>query len=188
MTYIEEIINTRHRQPNSMVASISSKVLQIRKENIKQSMSGLNTIGHRQDYVATIDGVMYYDDSRAENVNATWFTFENLIRPVIWIAGGDSKHTDFSDLKPLARKNVRTLICIGKDNTNLMKTFQKDIKEIHEADNLNDAITMASLLAKKDDIVLFSPACKSDNKKETYIERGNLYTENVKRLENEHRQ
>ena len=171
-----------------MVASISSKILQIRKENIKQSLSDLNTIGHRQDYVATIDGVMYYDDSRAENVNATWFTFENLIRPVIWIAGGDSKHTDFSDLKPMAKKNVRTLICIGKDNSNLKMAFQKDVKEILEADTLKDAVMMASLLAKQDDIVLFSPACKSDNKKETYIERGNRYTENVKRLENEHRQ
>ncbi len=171
-----------------MVASISSKILQIRKENIKQSLSDLNTIGHRQDYVATIDGVMYYDDSRAENVNATWFTFENLIRPVIWIAGGDSKYTDFSDLKPMARKNVKTLICVGKDNTNLKQTFQKNIKEIYEVSDLYEAVTMASLLAQENDIVLFSPACKSDNKKETYIERGNLYTENVKRLENEHRQ
>lgn len=188
MTYIEEINNTRQRQPNSMVASISSKILQIRKENIKQSLSDLDTIGHRQDYVATIDGVMYYDDSRAESVNATWFTFENLIRPVIWIAGGDSKHTDFSDLKPLARKNVKTLICIGKDNTTLKQTFKKNIKEIYEVEDLYEAVTMASLLAQENDIVLFSPACKSDNKKETYIERGNLYTENVKRLENEHRQ
>lgn len=171
-----------------MVASISSKILQIRKENIKQSLSDLNTIGHRQDYVATIDGVMYYDDSRAENVNATWFTFENLIRPVIWIAGGDSKHIDFSDLKATARKNVKTLICVGKDNTNLKQTFQKNIKEIYEVSDLYEAVTMASLLAQENDIVLFSPACKSDNKKETYIERGNLYTENVKRLENEHRQ
>ena len=188
MTYIEEITNTRLRQPNSMVAGISSKVLQIRKESIKQSLRDLNNIEHRQEYVATIDGVMYYDDSRAENVNATWFTFENLIRPVIWIAGGDSKHTDFSDLKPIARKNVRTLICIGKDNSNLKKTFQKDIKEIHEVNGLYEAVTMASLLAEENDIVLFSPACKSDKKKETYLDRGTLFTDNVKRLENEHRQ
>ena len=188
MTYIEEITNPRLRQPNSMAASIPAMILQIRKESIKESLSDLNTIGHRQEYVATVDGVMYYDDSRAENVNATWFTFENLIRPVIWIAGGDSKHTDFSDLKPLARKNVRTLICIGKDNSNLKKSFQKDIKEIHEVDGLYEAVTMASLLAEENDIVLFSPACKSDKKKETYLDRGNLFTDNVKRLENEHRQ
>ena len=188
MTYIEEITNTRQRQPNSMVANIPSMILEIRKESIKQSLSDLNTIGHRQDYVATVDGVMYYDDSRAENVNATWFTFENLIRPVIWIAGGDSKHTDFSDLKPMARKNVRTLICIGKDNSNLKRTFQSDIKEIHEVDSLKDAVVMASLLAKENDIVLFSPACKSDKKSETYLNRGNLFINTVKQLENEHRQ
>ncbi len=188
MTYIEEITNTRQRSSNSMVAGISSKVLQIRKESIKQSLRDLNTIEHRQEYVATIDGVMYYDDSRAENVNATWFTFENLIRPVIWIAGGDSKHIDFSDLKPMARKNVRTMICIGKDNSNLKRTFQRDIKEIHEVDGLYEAVTMASLLAEENDIVLFSPACKSDDKNETYIDRGELFTDNVKRLENEHRQ
>ena len=188
MTYIEEITNTRQRPSNSMVAGISSKVLQIRKESIKQSLRDLNTIEHRQEYVATIDGVMYYDDSRAENVNATWFTFENLIRPVIWIAGGDSRYTDFSDLKPMARKNVRALICIGKENSNLMRTFQRDIKEIHEVDGLFEAVTMASLLAEENDIVLFSPACKSDHKNETYNERGELFTDNVKRLENEHRQ
>ena len=188
MTYIEEITNTTLRQPNSMVAGISSKVLQIRKESIKQSLRDLNNIEHRQEYVATIDGVMYYDDSRAENVNATWFTFENLIRPVIWIAGGDSRYTDFSDLKPMARKNVRTLICIGKDNSNLKRTFHRDIKEIHEVEGLYEAVTMASLLAEENDIVLFSPACKSDDKKETYNERGELFTDNVKRLENEHHQ
>lgn len=171
-----------------MASGISSKIVEIRNENIKSCMGDLNTITHRQQYIDTIDGVMYYDDSRAENVNATWFTFENLIRPVIWIAGGDSKHIDFSDLKPMARKNVKTLICVGKDNTNLKQTFQKSIKEIYEVGDLYEAVTMASLLAQENDIVLFSPACKSDNKKETYIERGNLYTENVKRLENEHRQ
>ena len=180
MTYTEEITNTRH-QPNSMVASISSKILQIRKENIKLSLSDLNTIGHRQDYVATVDGVMYYDDSRAESVNATWFTFENLVSPVIWIAGGDDSHTDFRDLKPMARKNVKALISIGKSDK-LKRTFNKDIKEIYEADSLEAAVTMASLLAKEDDIVLFSPACKSDVKGESYIERGDLFIETVKQL------
>lgn len=181
MNYIEGLTNTRLK-PNSMVASISSKILQIRKENIKLSLSDLNTIGHRQEYVATVEGVMYYDDSRAESVNATWFTFENLVSPVIWIAGGDDRHIDFRDLKPMARKNVKTLICIGK-NSNLKRTFAKDVKEIYEADSLKDAITMASLLAKEDDIVLFSPACKSNVKGENFDDRGNLFIDTVKQLE-----
>ena len=181
MNYIEGLTNTRQK-PNSMVASISSKILQIRKENIKLSLSDLNNIGHRQDYVATVDGVMYYDDSRAESVNATWFTFENLVSPVIWIAGGDDSHTDFRDLKPMARKNVKTLICLGNSDK-LKRTFGKDIKEIYEADSIENAVMMASLLAKKEDIVLFSPACKSNNKGESYIERGNLFTKTVNQLD-----
>ena len=189
MNYYEEIINTKSNRPTSMVDGISSKVLQIRKEHIKLSLSDLNTVDHRQEYVTAIDGVMYYDDSRAENVNATWFTFENIISPVIWIAGGNGSGSDFSDLKRIAKKKkVKALICIGKDNTNLKTTFRRDIKDIYEADSLKNAVNMAALMAKADDIVLFSPACKSDNEKETYIERGNQYLETVKQLENERHQ
>ena len=165
-----------------MVAGISSKILQIRKENIKQSLSDLNNIGHRQAYVATIDGVMYYDDSRAENANATWFTFENIVKPVIWIAGGDASKTDFRDLKRVAKKKVKALVCIGDDDSNLKKAFQRDIKDIYEVDSLKNAVNMAALMAKADDIVLFSPACKSDDSTETYIERGKLFTETVMQL------
>ena len=185
MTYLEELTNTRLKRPSSMVAGISSKILQIRKESIKQSLSDLNTIGHRQEYVATVDGVMYYDDSRAENVNATWFTFQNIVKPVIWIAGGNDCNTEFKDLKSIAKKKVKVLICIGKSNTNLKKTFQKDIKEFYEVENLEQAVKTAALLAKEEDIVLFSPACTSNKKGETYVERGIIFTETIKHLQNE---
>lgn len=163
-----------------MVASISSKILQIRKESIKQSLTDIHTIEHRQDFVAAVNGVMYYDDSRAENVNATWFTFENIIRPVIWIAGGSNSEADFKDLKKVTKKKVKALICIGTSNEGLKKALNKDIKDIYEVNSLEEAVNMASLLAKENDIVLFSPACKSDH--ETYIERGNLFAKTVKQL------
>ena len=188
MTYFEELTNTRLKKPSSMVAGISSKILQIRKESIKQSLSDLNTIGHRQEYVATVDGVMYYDDSRAENVNATWFTFQNIVKPVIWIAGGNDRNTDFKDLKSIAKKKVKVLICIGKYNANLKKTFQKDIKDFYEVESLEEAIDTAAFLAKEDDIVLFSPACISDKEDETYVERGNFFTKTIKNLYNERHQ
>ena len=188
MNYIEQLTNAVQKQPNSMVAGITSKILQIRKESIKQSLSDLNSVEHRQDLVATINGVMYYDDSGAENVNATWFTFENIVSPVIWIAGGYDRDTDFKDLKSVAKKKVKALICIGKYNANLKNAFQRDIKDIYEVKDLEEAVDTASFLANEDDVVLFSPACKSDDKKETYNERGELFTDNVKRLENEHRQ
>lgn len=163
-----------------MVAGISSKILQIRKESIKQSLTDIHTIEHRQDFVAAVNGVMYYDDSRAENVNATWFTFENIIRPVIWIAGGSNSEADFKDLKKVTKKKVKALICIGSSNEGLKKALIKDIKDIYEVNSLEEAVNMASLLAKENDIVLFSPACKSDH--ETYIERGNLFAKTVKQL------
>ena len=156
-----------------MVDGISSKVLQIRKEHIKLSLSDLNTVDHRQEYVTTIDGVMYYDDSRAENVNATWFTFQNIVKPVVWIAGGDDKSADFKDLKKVVKQKVRAMVCVGIDNAKLKKAFQ--------------AVNLAALLAKDDDIVLFSPACKSATG-ETYTERGNQFTETVRRMEHERHQ
>jgi len=171
-----------------MAEGISSMVLQIRKENIKQSLSDLDTMRHRQDYVATIDGVMYYDDSKAENVNATWFTFENIVKPVVWIAGGNDADTDFSDLKPSVRENVRALICIGPNNKNLKKTFKGDINEIRQAESIEKAVEMASQIAREDDIVLFSPACQTEAGSENNEERGNRYIESVKRLENERNQ
>ncbi len=183
MTYIEELTNTRLRQPRTMVASISSQILQIRKENIKQSLSDSGTIGHRQDYVATVDGVMYYDDARAESVNATWFTFENIVRPVIWIAGGDDSEANLKELRRMARNKVKALVCIGTNKAKMKKTFQREVKDIFEADSLEEAVRMASLLAKDDDIVLFSPAAKADGI--SFAERGELFTDTVKLLENE---
>lgn len=184
MTYYEEITNKR---PTTMVNGISSKVLQIRKEHIKLSLSDLNTVEHRQEYVTTIDGVMYYDDSRAENVNATWFTFQNIVKPVVWIAGGDDSTTDFKDLKKVVKQKVRAMVCVGEDNTRLKKAFHKDIVDIFEVESVDEAVNLASLLAEDDDIVLFSPACKSAGG-ESYAERGDLFTETVRRMEHERHQ
>ena len=188
MTYLEQLTNTRPMRAKNMAAGISSMILEIRKESIKQSLSDMETMKHRQDYVGTVDGVMYYDDSKAESVNATWFTFENIVNPVIWIAGGNDKDSDFRDLKPSVRKNVRALICLGPNNTNLRKTFKSDIKEILQADTVETAVELASQMAKEDDIVLFSPACQNYGNEESNEERGNRYIESVKKLENERTQ
>ena len=186
MTYFEELINTKPKQ-SSMVAGITSKVLQIRKESIKLSLSDLNTVDHRQEYITTIDGVMYYDDSRAENVNATWFTFQNIVKPVVWIAGGDDSLADFKDLKKVVKQKVRAMVCVGESNAKLKKAFHKDITDLFEVESMDEAVNLASLLAQNDDIVLFSPACKSSTG-ETYTERGKQFTETVRRLENERHQ
>ena len=188
MRYLfEKTENLTKRRPENMASSITSKILEIRKESIKNCMGDLNTLSHRQHYIDTIDGVMYYDDSRAENVNATWFTFQNIVKPVVWIAGGDDRVADFRDLKQLVKQRVRTMVCVGGDNAKLKKAFQKDITEIIEARDVAEAVELASMIARPDDIVLFSPACKSSTG-EAYADRGNLFTATVRRLEYEHLQ
>ena len=171
-----------------MAANINAMVLDIRKESIKQSLSDWDTIGHRQEYVTTIDDVMYYDDSKAENVNATWFTMESLVRPVIWIAGGNDSNTDYKDLKDSVNHNVKALVCIGKDNTRLKEAFGETINEIYEAKSIEEAVNVATLLAEKDDIVLFSPASRSPNRRESFEKRGTRFVESVKALEHERHQ
>ena len=184
MNYLEELTNTIQRKPEGMAANISSMILQIRKERIKQSLIDMDTVEHRQQLIATIDDVMYYDDSRAENVNATWFTFQNIVKPVVWIAGGDDSTSDFKDLKKVVKQKVRALVCVGDDNAKLKKTFHRDVAEIYEVESIDEAVGLASLLAKDDDIVLFSPACRSAIG-ESYAERGDQFTESVRRLEHE---
>ena len=187
MTYFEELINTKPKQPSTMVTGISSKVLQIRKENIKQSLSDMNMADHRQEYLGTLDGVMYYDDSRAENVNATWFTFQNIVKPVVWIAGGDDSGADFKYLKKVVRKKVRALVCVGGNNAKLKKAFRWEVANLYEADSIDEAVSLASLVAHNDDVVLFSPACKSDTG-ETYSERGAQFMETLRRMQDERHQ
>ena len=184
MTYFESLTNTRQKT-DSMAANINAMILNIRKENIKRSLSDWETVGHRQEYVDTIDGIMYYDDSKAENVNATWFTMESLVRPVVWIAGGNDSNTDYSDLKDTVRQNVRALVCIGKDNSRLKDAFGKAVGDIYEAKSVEEAVNIASLLAEKEDIVLFSPASHSESRRENFEKRGNRFVESVKALGNE---
>ncbi len=188
MNYFEEITNTHHQKSESMAAGISSMILQIRKQNIKESLFGIDSIGHRQQFIANIGDVMYYDDSKAESVNATWFTLENIIDPVVWIAGGKANNSDFNDLLPMAEKYVKALICIGKDNKKLIDTFGDSIVGIFEAHSMDEAVNMARIIAQEGDIVLFSPACKSDKAREDYNERGNQFTESVNKLQNEYNQ
>lgn len=162
-----------------MASGITSRIVEIRNENIKNCMGDLNTITHRQQYVDTIDGVMYYDDSRAESVNATWFTFENIVNPVVWIAGG-SCHNNYSELINTARENVKAIVSIGNEKESIEMTFRGVVNEIYAADSIEEAVSIASIIAEENDIVLFSPACK--DKEMNCNERGERFANEVKKL------
>ena len=180
MRYLfEKAENLKKRRPENMASSISSKVLEMRKESIKKCMGDLQTMSHRQQYVDTIEGVMYYDDSQAENVNATWFTFENIVNPVVWIVGG-SCHSNYSELIDTARKKVKTIISLGSEQENIEMTFHGAVKEIYSANSIEEAVHMASILAEENDLVLFSPACKDSEA--NYNERGDQFVKEVQTL------
>ena len=180
MRYLfEKTENLTKRRPENMASSITSKILEIRKESIKNCMGDLNSLSHRQQYIDTIDGVMYYDDSQAESVNATWFTFENIVNPVICIFGG-SCHKNYSELIETAKKNVKAIISLGNDKENIEMTFKGTVNEIYEAASIHEAVNMASIIAEENDIVLFSPACKDHEM--DYAERGRTFVEKVKSL------
>ena len=165
------------QRPSNMASGIASKIVEIRNENIKRCMG--DTIAHRQQYIDTVDGVIYYDDAKAENVNATWFTFENIVNPVIWIVGG-SCHNNYSELIDTARKKVKTIISIGNEQDGIELTFRSVVKEIYHANSIEEAVSMASILAEENDLVLFSPACKDSEM--NYEERGKRFVEEVSKL------
>ena len=185
MTYFEELSNSQIKRAGNMAASISAKVLQIRKENIKQSLSDYGTLGHRKEYVTTIDGVMYFDDAKAENVNATWFTFESTVKPIVWIACGSNEHIDYTDLLSMAKQNVKVLICLDDQKNNLKNAFESAVRTIYDAKNMDEAVRIASIVAQEDDIVVFSPACKPSRQYETYNDRGNQFKKSIKQAEDE---
>lgn len=169
----------RKQRSENMASGISSKIVEIRNENIKRCMGDFDTVSHRQQYIDTVDGVVYYDDSKAESVNATWFTFENIVNPVVWIVGG-SCHNNYSELIDTARKKVRTIISIGNEHESIKLTFQGVVKEIHAANSIEEAVSMASIIAEENDLVLFSPACKDQEM--DYTERGDRFVKEVKKL------
>lgn len=166
-------------KPKNMASNITSKVLEIRKESIKNCMGDFNTMSHRQHYIDTVDGVYYYDDTQAESVNATWFTFENILNPVVWIVGG-SCHTNYSELIETAKHKVKAIVSLGNEKENIEMTFKGTVNEIYDASDIAEAVRIASIIADENDLVLFSPACK--DKEMSYDERGNVFVNEVKKL------
>lgn len=182
MTIEQLALQGKHNSYNSMAAGISAKLLQIRKETIKQCLSDFQNIAHRLEYVANVHGVSYYNDSKATNVNATWYALESMDRPVIWIAGGIDKGNNYAQLLPLVREKVKALICLGTDNSKLIEAFSNVVEIVSTADSASEAVFIASNIATNNDVVLLSPACASFDLFESYEDRGNQFRNAVKAL------
>jgi UDP-N-acetylmuramoylalanine--D-glutamate ligase len=182
MTLEELALQGRHNLYDSMAAGITARLLDIRKETIKQCLSDFQHIEHRLEFVASIHGVDYINDSKATNVNSTWFALESMHKNVIWIAGGLDKGNDYASLEPLVVAKVRAIICLGKDNRKIKEVFSNSVETIVEVLSADDAVKAAYSLAHRGEAVLLSPACASFDLFENYEDRGNKFKQAIKNL------
>jgi UDP-N-acetylmuramoylalanine--D-glutamate ligase len=182
MTLDNLALQGKHNIYNSMAAGIAARILDIRKDKIKESLADFQNVEHRLEFVARIHGVDFINDSKATNVNSTWYALESASNPVIWIAGGIDKGNDYKLLKELVSKKVKAIICLGMDNSKLMKAFKGVVDIIVETTSMDDAVKYASSLGKIDDTVLLSPSCASFDLFENFEERGRKFKAAVGKL------
>jgi len=172
----------KHNAYNSMAAGVSARIFEIRKEIVRESLSDFQNIEHRLEFVAEIHGIRFINDSKATNVNSTWYALESLDGPVVWIVGGVDKGNDYTLLEPLVREKVKAVICLGKDNKKLLDFFGPIVDNIAEAGSAAEAVGLAYQSGVKGDSVILSPACASFDLFENYEERGHLFKTAVRAL------
>ncbi len=172
MTLQDLALRGKHNVYNSTAAAIAGRLVEIRKDSIKQSLATFQGVEHRLEFVARVRGVDYINDSKATNVNSTWYALEEATRPVIWIAGGQDKGNDYTVLLPLVKAKVKAIICLGIDNAKIHQNFLPYIPLIVDANSAEDAVQIAYKIAEKDEIVLLSPTCASFDLFKNYEDRG----------------
>ncbi len=171
-----------HNSYNSMAAAIAANVLNIRKDIIRESLIDFQNVEHRLEYVATVGGVDYINDSKATNVNSTWYALESMDKPVVWIVGGVDKGNDYAALLPLVKEKVKVIVCLGTDNHKIHAAFGKDVDLMLNTSSAEEAVLVAKRFAAKGDVVLLSPACASFDLFANYEDRGWQYKAAVKNL------
>ena len=172
----------KHNTQNSLASGIASRILEIRKEVVRESLEDFVNVEHRLEFVAKVNGIEFINDSKATNVNSTWFALESMDKPTVWIVGGVDKGNDYAELMDLVRDKVKAIICLGVDNKKLLETFSGVIPTIVEARSAMEAVAYGYRLAKKDETVLLSPACASFDLFENYEDRGNQFKSAVRAL------
>jgi len=172
----------KHNMKNAMAATSVAQLMKIRKQTIRESLSNFQGVEHRLEKVLKIQNVQYINDSKATNVNATFFALDSMTVPTVWIVGGVDKGNDYSELMPLVREKVKAIICLGLDNKKIIDAFSDVVDMMVEVDNMRDAVNTAKHLAEKGDAVLLSPACASFDLFQNYEDRGNQFKVAVKNL------
>lgn len=172
----------KHNTKNAMAAAMAASLLKVRKETIRESLEDFEGAEHRLESVLKISGVQYINDSKATNVNATFYALDCMKSPTVWIVGGVDKGNDYLDLMPLVREKVKAIICLGVDNQKIVNTFYNVVDLIVETAGAEEAVKVAYKIAEKGDTVLLSPACASFDLFENYEDRGNKFKQAVREL------
>ena len=172
----------RHNTQNSLASGIASRILEIRKEVVRESLEDFVNVEHRLEFVAKVHGIEFINDSKATNVSSTWYALETMDKLTVWIVGGVDKGNDYSELLDLVKDKVKAIICLGLDNQKLLETFSGTVETIVEARSAMEAVAYGYRLARKDETVLLSPACASFDLFDNYEDRGNQFKEAVRSL------
>jgi len=175
-------VKGKHNQYNTMAAGLAGVVMDIRKEKIRDAVQTFTSLEHRMEHVATIKGIEFINDSKATNVNSTWYALESMTQPTILILGGIDKGNDYSLIKDLVKEKVKAIVCMGTDNRKIHEAFGHDVELIVNTNNAKDAVQSAFHFANKGDVILLSPACASFDLFKNYEDRGRQFKQAVKEL------
>ncbi len=182
MSIHELALKGKHNTQNTLASGIAARILEIRKEIVRESLEDFVNVEHRLEFVAKVHGIEFINDSKATNVNSSWFALESMENPTVWIVGGVDKGNDYSELIPLVKDKVKAIVCLGIDNRKLLDTFSECVENIVEAKNATEAVAFSYNLAQNGDTVLLSPACASFDLFEDYEDRGNQFKAAVRSL------
>lgn len=182
MTIKELALQGSHNVYNSMASGIAAKILELRNETVRESMGDFKNVAHRLEFVAKISGISFINDSKATNVNSTWYALESMGTDVVLILGGVDKGNDYSMLKSLVKEKVSSIVCLGLDNKAIHDAFEDDVEIIVNTKSAKDAVEVAYHLAKKGSTVLLSPACASFDLFKNYEDRGDQFKAAVREL------
>jgi UDP-N-acetylmuramoylalanine--D-glutamate ligase len=175
-------IKGKHNTKNAMAATMAAQLLKVRKQNIKESLEDFEGVEHRLENVAKIKDVEYINDSKATNVNATFYALECMDKTTVWIVGGVDKGNDYNDLLPLVREKVKAIVCLGIDNDKIKNVFGNVVDIIVETAGAEEAVKVSYKLAERGETVLLSPACASFDLFESYEDRGRQFKQAVRNL------
>ncbi len=172
----------RHNLANSMASGMAARILELRKDIVRDSLQNFENVEHRLEFVSKVNGVTFINDSKATNVNSTWYALESMKTATVWIAGGQDKGNDYNELLDMVKGKVKAIVCLTKDSSKIRKAFSSVVDTILDVETAEQAVRISYELSSEGDTVLLSPACASFDLFEDYEDRGRQFKAAVRKL------